>query len=97
MKKLLLIIGFLCFNMSNANSISIQVTDATEFITVTIDSVVRWTIPKREQAIEIIGTVIRLRYAEKYVVSFQFSDVTSPATANIEALRVAINNMLITP
>lgn len=93
MKKL--IIAILLFLSVNANAASVQVSDATNYITVTVDGVVKWTIPKRDTDIEIYGTKIRLRYSTKYVVEFQYSDVTSPGTANIEALRVAIKNMLI--
>lgn len=74
-----------------------QISDATNYITVTVDGVVKWTIPKRDTDIELTGSTLLLRYSGHYVVKIEFSDVTSPSTANIEALRVAIKNILIAP
>lgn len=74
---------------------SVQIADATNFITVTIDGVTRFTLPKRQVAIEIEGSNLILRHDWVYIGEIAFSDVTSPATANIEALRVAVKNFLI--
>lgn len=93
MKKLCtLLIALLLFFSAPAAT---QIADATNYITITVDGVVKWTLPKRGTAIEINGNTMKLRYDGVYVVEFVFSDVTSPSTADIEALRVAIKNMLI--
>lgn len=75
---------------------SVQIASATDFITITRDGVVRFTIPKRETVLEVDGNTLDLRNSGYYVDSVLFSDVSSPSTANIEALRTAVNNILIT-
>lgn len=74
---------------------SVQIADATNFITITIDGVVRGTLPKRKVALEIDGSNLVMRYEDVYVSEVAFADVTSPVAANIEALRTAVKNFLI--
>lgn len=74
---------------------SVQIADATNCITITIDSIVRWTLPKRQMVLEVDGNNLDFRNSGEYLESVAFADVTSPATANIEALRTAVNNYLI--
>ena len=69
---------------------SVQIADATNFITITIDGIVYWTLPKRETILEVAGTQL------DFLESIEYADVSSPATANVEALRTAVNNFLIT-
>lgn len=75
---------------------SVQIADATDFITITRDGVVRFTLPKRETVLEVDGNTLELRNSGYYVDSVLYSDVSSPVTANVEALRTAVNNFLIT-
>lgn len=75
---------------------STQIANTTHYITITINSVVRWTLPKRETVLEVDGNYLDFRNSGEYLESVLFTDVTSPVTANIEALRTAINAFLIT-
>lgn len=75
---------------------SVQIADATNFITITIDGIVYWTLPKRETILEVAGTQLDFRNSGVYLESIEYADVSSPAMANVEALRTAVNNFLIT-
>lgn len=74
---------------------TVQIADATNCITITIDSVVRWTLPKRQTVVEVRGNNLDFRNSGEYLEAIAYADVTSPVTANIEALRVAVKNFLI--
>ncbi len=74
---------------------SVQIADATDFITITIDGIVYWTLPKRQTVLEVSGTALDFRNSGVYLESVEYADVTSPVTANVEALRTAVNNFLI--
>lgn len=75
---------------------SVQISDATNFITITIDGIVYWTLPKRGTVLEVSGSSLEFRNSGVYLESVAFVDVTSPVTANVEDLRTAVNNFLIT-
>lgn len=75
---------------------SVVIADATNCITITIDGVTYWTLPKRETVLEVAGTQLDFRNSGVYLESIEYADVSSPATANVEALRTAVNNFLIT-
>lgn len=72
-----------------------QIADATNCITITIAGVVVWTIPKRGTALEVNGTTLKFHREGVYVTGIDFADVSSPSTADVEALRTAVNNILI--
>lgn len=74
---------------------SVQIADATNCITITIDGVVVWTLPKRGTVLEVDGTNLDFRNSGEYMETVAFADVTSPVTANVEALRTAVNAFLI--
>ena len=64
------------------------------YLEVTISGVVRLTVPKNKTVLRVEGSELKIDHDGKYSKDIQFSDVTSPATANIEALRVAVKNIL---
>ena len=72
-----------------------QIADATNYITITIGGLVKWTLPKRETVLDVNGNNLDFRNSGVYLESVDYSDVSSPVTADVEALRTAVNNFLI--
>lgn len=73
---------------------STAISGEGNYIKIAISGVARLTIPKLKTVIRLDGSELRIDHDGEYATSMQFSDVTSPVAANIEALRVAIRNIL---
>lgn len=73
---------------------SIQIASSGKFLTVTDTGTVRLTVHKRKTTIQIKGTQLHITHQGIYAYECEFSDVSSPATANIEALRVSVESFL---
>lgn len=76
---------------------SVQITNGTSCIRVVRDGVVRWTFPKRNVILEVENSNLNFRHPSGiYLEQVAFSDVSAPSEANVEALRTAVKNFVIT-
>ena len=75
---------------------AITIQEEGYYLSITDSGVVRVTIPKRLVSLQIKGTELHITHQGEYAYECEFSDVTTPATANNEALRSAVTNMITT-
>lgn len=71
------------------------ITDGTNYLIITRGGVKDITIPKNNTVLRVSGSNLKIEHNGQYSTTIAFSDVSSPSTANIEALRVAVKNILI--
>ena len=55
----------------------------------------RLTVHKRELTLAVVGDELVIKHSGKYETHLVYSDVSSPAAASAELLRVAVKNLLI--
>lgn len=76
------------------NTMSTIITGNGNYLQITTSGIVRLTVPKKDTVVRVHGNMIRIDHNGEYASEFNFTDISSPITANIEALRVAIKNIL---
>lgn len=64
------------------------------YLVISDNGIKRITLPKRKTVVRIDGSLIEVEHDGKYRYSALYSDVTSPASASVEALRASINTIL---